>query len=176
MRVCVLKELLTILQCVFCCIAAGKLFQSFLSFFFFSGWREAYVVQLCKIAQHSSVVLASSRCLECTSACTALYFPVVPMIGSLGLHKLEVLFVSSCFTALVELSCCEFALTAQVICQYFQPLLSLIWKTCPEVDNCLHSYRASHWCYKYITSTQSSTHYSAVCTSEVFWFSIFNSI
>lgn len=35
MRVCVLKELLTILQCVFCCIAAGKLFQSFLSFFFF---------------------------------------------------------------------------------------------------------------------------------------------
>lgn len=95
-------------------------------FFFFSGWREAYVVQLCKIAQHSSVVLASSRCLECTSACTALYFPVAPMIGSLGLHKLEVLFVSSCFTALVELSCCEFALTAQVICQYFQPLLSLI--------------------------------------------------
>lgn len=139
--------------------------------FFFSGWREAYVVQLCKIAQHSSVVVASSRCLECTSACTALYFPVAPMIGSLGLHKPEVLFVSSCFTALVELSCCEFALTAQVICQYFQPLLSTSGQVFQIKDNCLHSYRASHWCYKYETSTQSSTHYSAVCTSEVFWFS-----
>lgn len=141
MHVCVLKELLTVLQCVFCCIALGKLFQSFFFplFFWGGGWREIYVVQLCKITQHSSVILASSRCLECTSACIGLYSPVAPMIGSLGLHKPEVLLVSLCFTALVELSCHEFTLTAQIICRYLQPLLSTSGQVFHFRDNCVHS-------------------------------------